>query len=245
MDDSFPERDMWILAGANPNIWEMVLQGSTGFSGAFGRQATLRPATARTLQTRQILDALTQAAAEGAIRLQADGVRIAADGATPLALEYVDGAFAARDGSPSNAFSRQALVSEAAAGRLILTLTGRLGTQLDHPPPALWQDVPIQQQTPAVEVPFLIDDGTLRLRGRHVQPGASVFVDGRKVGAEVRCESGVPAAMRRRDRARHAGRHSAGWRHAPAAGAKSRRPVQQRCADLQRPLRRCRLGTAT
>ena len=42
-----------------------------------------------------------------------------------------------------------------------------------------------------MEVPFLIDDGTLRLRGRHVQPGASVFVDGRKVGAEVRCESGV------------------------------------------------------
>ena len=193
MDDSFPERDMWILAGANPGIWEMVLQGSTGFPGAFGRQATLSAATARLLQTRQILDSLMLAASEGAIRLQADGIRIAAGVAVPLALalEYQDGRFVARDGAGVDSFSREALVDEAAAGELILTLTGRLGAEANHPQPALWQDVPIHQQTPNVEAPFLASDGTLRMKGRHVQPGAGVFVDGRKVEGSVRCESGT------------------------------------------------------
>ncbi|GIS69779.1 MAG: hypothetical protein CM1200mP9_06000 [Gammaproteobacteria bacterium] len=84
MDDSFPERDMWILAGATPQIWEMVVQGSTGFSGAFGRQVTLNEASANLPETATMLDYLERAAMEGSIVLQAEGAQTSGGSSTPL-----------------------------------------------------------------------------------------------------------------------------------------------------------------
>ena len=193
MDDSFPERDMWILAGATPQIWEMVVQGSTGFSGAFGRQVTLNEASANLAETATMLDYLERAAMEESIVLQAEGAQTSGGSSTPLELGYVDGRYVVRDSANPEAFSREELVTEAANGAMVLTLTGRLGPYVDfynYPQPALWNDTPIQEQTGSVEVAFLSDARTLRMRGRHVRSGATVFVDGQRVEGQIRCETG-------------------------------------------------------
>ena len=191
MDDTFPERNVWILGGASSDIWEMVLQGSTGFSGTFARQATLNERTATRAETARLLTALERSAAEGAVVLQAEGVRIAADGTTPLALQFADGRYAARDGDA--AYSRRALVDAAAAGDLLLTVTARAGPNMapNFPQPALWPVGEIQAQTRNLDMPFLSDAWTLRVHGRHIREGASVFVNGRRVDGEVRCEFGA------------------------------------------------------
>ena len=191
IDDTFPERDIWILGGASPDIWEMVLQGSTGFAGAFGRQVTLNAASAPRAQTRRLLDALETAAAEGAIVLQAEGVRLEDGDATPLALHFADGRYAERDGDAT--FTRADLRDAAERGALVLTLTGRSGPNVapHFPQPGLWPIGEIQTQTRNLDMPMLGDDATLRLHGRHIHPGASVFVNGRRVEGAVRCESGA------------------------------------------------------
>ena len=189
MDDTFPERDIWILGGASSDIWEMVLEGSTGFSGSFARQATLNERTATPART-ALLDALERSAAEGGIVLQAEGVRFADDGATPLALEFADGRYRARAGDA--AYSRRALIDAAADGELLLTITGRAGANVAprFPQPALWPVGEIQAQRRGLDMPFLSDSWTLRLHGRHIHEGASVLVNGRRVEGSVRCEVG-------------------------------------------------------
>ncbi len=190
MDDSFPERDMWILAGATPDIWEMVVQGSTGFSGSFARQITLNADTAALPITGSVLDALELSASEGAIRLQGEGVRIEAGAASPLAVEFTDGAYQVRDGEDT--FSRAGLIEQSGAGNLVLTLTGRSGinVDVDNPQPALWPVEPIQAQLRQVDIPILSESSTLRLNGRHVLEGASSFIDGRLAGGTVECDEG-------------------------------------------------------
>ena len=100
MDDTFPERNIWLLAGASPDIWEMVVQGGTGFSGSFARQTTLNAATAELRLTERILEALEISDTEGAILLQAEGAEIDGDEGTPIALEFDDGLYRERDGGP-------------------------------------------------------------------------------------------------------------------------------------------------
>lgn len=191
IDDSFPERDLWILIGLSEDIWEMAVQASTGFSGSFARQTTLNADTAALPLTAKLLDSLEQSAREGAIRLQGEGVRIEAGASTSLAVEFAGGRYRARDRGAS--FTRAALVEAAAAGNLVLTLTGRAGANVDydHPQPAVWAAGPMHAQTRNVAMPFLSAETTLRFKGRHVRAGASLFVDGRLVDGEVACEHGA------------------------------------------------------
>ena len=191
MDDTFPERDMWILAGASPEIWQMVRQGSTGFHGAFARQVTLNANTVGMAETGALLTRLEQAAADGAIVLRGDGMRRDASGGIHgLDIEYRNGRYESVGGSGVYESSR--LRQNAADGDMVVTLTGRagLGVGVDHMQPALWPVAPIQAQVRDVEIPFLTDATSLRINARHVDPGASVFVDGHKVGASLACEVG-------------------------------------------------------
>ena len=205
MDDSFPERDMWILGGATPNVWEMVTQGSTGFPGSFARQVTLNADSANDALTARLLDALEAGAQGEAVILQAEGVRFVNAEAQPIALQFESGSYAVRGGTES--FYRSALIREAADGDLVLTLTARLGPNVgaDHPQPALWPEraapdqtycageeclYPIAQQRPTVNIAFLNDRYALEVSGRHVRDGALIFVDGRRVEGHVRCANG-------------------------------------------------------
>ena len=191
MDDSFPEQDIWTLAGASADIWQMVLEASTGFSGSFARQVTLNARSAGLAQTTQLLTALELSASEGAVRLQGEGVLLASGDPTPFALEFANGVYHVRGNSDT--WSRTALLQAAASGTLIATLTGRAGINVtvDHPQPALWPVGSIHAQTRNVEIAFLSESSSLRVSGRHIEPGAVLFVDGRRVSGQARCESGT------------------------------------------------------
>ena len=191
MDLTFPERDMWILAGASPDIWNMVLQGSTGFSGSFARQLTLNAATARLPETLALIRALEIAAKEGTVVLQGEGARIVNGTVVrPVAVEFDWPRYNNRSGA--GAYSRIRLITEAEAGNMVITLTARLGPDVDfdHPQPALWPVGPIQAQIRTVDIPFLSDELTLRVNARHLEEDALVLVDGRKVTGGVSCEFG-------------------------------------------------------
>ena len=186
----FPERFGFT---SDRDMFQMILEGSVGFSGALGRQTTLNPRTARLPDTALLLDALEQAATEGGIVLQGEGVLLDADGTThPVALEYESGAYH----HAGRAFSRESLLSLAASGRALLTLTARLGPNADYarPQPTLRPHelpiLPMFRGGRPADFPELYRNEPMRLRGEHIQPGAWPVVDGRRVGGSVRCEAG-------------------------------------------------------
>ena len=195
MGASFPERDMWILAGASSDIWDMVLQTSTGFPGGFARQVTVNSDTARRPETLSLIRAMETAAKAGSVVLQGEGVRkVKGAIVRPLAIEFQSTLYTSR--TETRTYSRTRLVKDASDGDIVVTLTARLGPNVtvDHPQPALWPVGPIEAQTRTVEIPSLNDDFELRINARHVLADPVVLVNGRKVGATVSCESGdLPA----------------------------------------------------
>ena len=68
------------------------LRGARGYSGSFARQLTLNVQSVRESHSLELLQALEQAATEGGIRLQAEGVLMDGASTEPIALEY-DGEF--------------------------------------------------------------------------------------------------------------------------------------------------------
>ena len=188
----FPERRGFT---SDRDMFQMILEGSVGFSGALGRQTTLNARTAHQRETRLLLDALEQAADEGGIVLQAEGLLLHRNGnneAWPL--EYRGGLYHERDGDLS--FERRSLVSLAARGKALLTLTARLGANADYarPQPTLRPyELPILPMFPGgrpADFPELHRNEPMRLRGEHIQPGAHLVLDGRRVPGAVRCEVG-------------------------------------------------------
>lgn len=173
-------------------VWQMFLEGSTGFPGAFARQVTLNRESAslgRLAITESLLAALETAAADGAIVLRGEGARLGGGRAAPVALEFRDGAYRARDGR--SAHPRRELLTQAATGELVLTLTGRLGpnVDVDHPQPELWSP-PDPLRGPKHRFPRLPRENPMRLNGRHVADRSSVVVDGRRVPGRVSCAAG-------------------------------------------------------
>ena len=186
----FEEEDIWDLGGASPEVWQMVLQNSTGFSGSFGRQVTLNEDTADAPLTERLLDALELSGEEGGIILQGEGVLLEGDGASPLAVEFNNGVYRTHDGTEM--FDRSELVKLAADGELFLTITGRTGANIDkHMQPGLWPVAPIHRQSRNVHLAFLDEDRKLRINARHVQEDASIHLNGRRVDGDVDCEHGT------------------------------------------------------
>jgi len=193
-----PERTMWVRDGPTfTPVWNMIVEGSTGYSGSFARMVTLNELTADADLTDDLLDALEVSAGEGAILLQGDGVMIAGNEATPIALEFDarrgNGAYVDTD-DVTRAFSRAQLVSQAANGAFIGTFTARIGvnSDFDHPQPGIWTGGSMQVQSGVVTFPTLSgDDTTMRIRGRHITEGAAVYVDGRRVAGDVLCPAGT------------------------------------------------------
>ena len=188
----FPERFGFT---SDRDMFQMILEGSVGFSGALGRQTTLNQRSARLQATTALLDALEQSADEGGVVLHGEGLLLPPDGPRrALALEYRSGEYRERDGD--TAFARAELVELAAAGEALLTVTARLGANADyaHPQPTLRpHELPILPEFPGgrpADFPELYHNAPMRLRGEHIQPGAHLLVDGRRVAGTVRCEAG-------------------------------------------------------
>jgi YVTN family beta-propeller protein len=174
----------------NP-VWDMVLEGSTGYSGAFARQVTLNTTSAKEDLTGDMLSALELSASEGAIVFEGEGVFV--DGATHerVALQfdanYKGGAYVKRDGDRSS-FTREELVSLASAGKFVGTFTARHGVEADvyHPQPAIWTLGPIEKQRGRQRFPVLRDGkNSMTISGRHIHEDANVIVDGRRVPGTV------------------------------------------------------------
>ncbi len=190
-----PERSVWQLSWGgrerfNP-VWNMVLEGSTGFSGAFARQITLNVKSANTALTTDLLGALEQSAADGGVVLQGEGVLLDGAKATPVALQFdarfKGGTYVERTGDRQS-FTRAKLLALAAEGRFVGTFTARLGAKVDadHPQPALWTSGPIEKQRGKQEFPILHPGNTaMTISGRHINDAANVLVDGRRVGGAV------------------------------------------------------------
>ncbi|TWT39885.1 hypothetical protein KOR42_50910 [Thalassoglobus neptunius] len=190
-----PEKEMWRFSWGgrerfNP-VWDMVLEGSTGYSGAFARQLTLNERSAQDEQMHDLLIALESSAAEEAIILEGHGLLLTDRGSEELSLRYQSAANGKHyvpvhlDGK---AFSREELIEMADSGELIVTLTGYHGERSDsaHPQPAIWTLGPIEKQRGPQKFPKLYPGKTeMIVSGRHLDQDAHVFLNGRRVRGDV------------------------------------------------------------
>lgn len=193
-----PERDVWRMSWGGRErfdpVWEMVLEGSTGFAGAFGRQMTLNRETSAPNQrlTRDLLAALEAAASDGTVLLRGEGVFTSGDRAGEVMIEFDAAkgvsAYVTPDGS-GRRWSRDDLLAAAATGSFVGTFTARLGTRSSHPQPTLWTEGEIQSQRGHQEFPRLLPgERRMTMGGRHVDPGAFPLLDGRRAEGTVRVD---------------------------------------------------------
>jgi len=193
-----PEEEIWRFSWGgrrrfNP-VWNMVVEGSTGFSGSFARQVTLNATSVKEALTADLLDALEVSAAEGGVVLEAEGVFIDESSSKSVELqfdpEFQGGAYVskARDRAP---FTRKQLVSLASNGKFVGTFTGRHGENADveSPQPALWTLGPIHEQRGRQKFPILHGGkSTMAVSGRNFDQDASVYVNGRRVDGSIMLE---------------------------------------------------------
>ena len=193
-----PERRMWQFSWGGRRrfdpVWDMVLQGSTGYSGSFARQVTLNESTASRDLTADLLDALELSAREGAVVLEADGV-ILGDTSTSqgnVTLQFrgdVEGGRYVQTNGEQASFTRKELMTLASSGRLVATFTARHGTKADveNPQPALWTLSAIEKQSGRQRFPMLYGEKrTMTINARHLGEDVSVFVNGRRASAVLR-----------------------------------------------------------
>lgn len=189
------ERRIWQFSwggrSAFDAVWDMVLEGSTGFSGSFARQVTLNGATHDDALTGNVLDALEKSAGEGAIVLQVEGVSLVGGEGVPVVLQYdarhENGAYVQLGGA-ERVISREKLTSLASEGRFVGTFTARHGAKddFDSPQPALWTQGPIHQQRGRQQFPVLHEQNrVMTISGRHLEEGAHLIVNGRRVAGTV------------------------------------------------------------
>jgi hypothetical protein len=169
----------------------MVLEMSTGFVGAFGRQVTLDRTTAGATATHGLLAALEAAAVAGSAVVRGEGtwLRDGRQEDMTLAIDGAEGAAGYVVAPSGERLSRDELLAGAAAGRWIVTLTARGGPEAGRPQPAIWTQGEIHTQRGAQEFPRLGRGETLlTMSGRHLAPGAFPLVDGRRAAGTVRVD---------------------------------------------------------
>ncbi len=200
-EDGNDERRVWQFSWGGRRafdpVWDMVLEGSTGFSGSFARQITLNKRTADEPLTKDMLDALERSSGDGGIVLQAEGTLIENGNASPTTLQFDGGAYVQNDGERS-AISRDQLISLAAEGKFVGTFTGRHGANddYDHPQPALWTLGSIHEQRGKQEFPVLFGETkTMTMSGRHIRDGAHIVVNGRTVSGSLSKQEGEQIAV--------------------------------------------------
>ncbi len=187
-----PEERMWRLSWANRArfnpVWNMVTEGSTGFSGAFARQIPLNSNAVTDNLTIDLFQALEGAAQEGGVLLQGSGVWIEPTQSTPVEIEYFADKYWLSDHDTPH--SRSELITMVTQGQLIGTLTARLGqhVDVDHPQPALWTLGSMHLQRGQQRFPT-IESGSTRLflSGRHVSPAAHIVIDGKRFPGIISC----------------------------------------------------------
>jgi len=186
--DHFPERQIWRAAGSSENIWRMVLEGSTGYVGALGSQiAVLSDSTLSAAELTK-LDTMMSAADAGAVALRASLIK--PDTGEAQQLRYENGLFTGIESGET--YSHQQLLELGERGELHALITAHPPANVTalHPQPGIWPEAAIAAQAATLNVAELDDANRLEMRGRHIYPGAQIFVDGEPVGGSVSCISG-------------------------------------------------------
>jgi DNA-binding beta-propeller fold protein YncE len=182
-----PERSLWQFSWSGRTrfdpVWDMVLEMSTGFPGAFGRQVTLNKNTAQESQALHLVSALEQAARDKKIVLQARGVLIDDIHNKNVLLQFQATANGENyiELSSKQTFKLTELIDLAAKGQFSGTFTAYLGGNFDyeHPQPALWTSGPLEKQRGRQIFPTLFpEQKTLKLSGRHITKQSTILVDG-------------------------------------------------------------------
>ena len=198
-DRGSPEREVWQLSWQGKSrfdpVWDMVLEGSTGFSGSFARQLTLNQGTWNARLTEDLLSALEASAREGAVVLQVDA--FFPDKRIATTLQFQEDSYRVVNGGRRR-FFRMELIELAKEGKFVGTFTGRHGVDegFTNPQPALWTLGPIEAQIGPQEFPVLTPTNkSMTLKARHVTEGAHVIVDGRRTSAELSPGEGETLAI--------------------------------------------------
>lgn len=193
-EEGLDERSIWQFSWGGRSrfdpVWDMVLEGSTGFSGAYARQATLNPETADDPLTLDLLEALESAAGGEAMLVQVVGTLLNERGGRPVVLQFAPQENRYREVHPdhheneSRGFTRQQLISRASKGGFVGTFTAHISQTQDRqrPQPVLWTHGPVEQQRGHQEFPWLYDTRkVMKVSGRHIDPQARIMVNGRQV----------------------------------------------------------------
>ena len=183
-----PERELWRRTWGQREafdpVWDMVEEHSTGYSGAFARQATLDQASLLKPITSDIINALEQSAREEAIILAVSGVMIEGNNARAVSMRFDGQEYVSSIGS----HTQEELIALTREGKFIGTFTGHhgLNTGFDHPQPALWTLSPIHEQSGPQEFPSIHSEQlAMSLNARHVDADAHIIVNGRRVDGTV------------------------------------------------------------
>lgn len=187
-DQGVPEEKLWRFSWGGRErfhpVWDMVLEGSTGYSGALGRQWTMDQSTVKSPMNDLLLDALEQSDRAGSTVLQMEGVVTGDQGSMKLSLSYQpvgeEGVYVTSDGARA-VYSRDHLTQLALNGALTGTFTARPpkglnGRQIQ---PALWTRGPIQKQRGRQDFPVVYPASlSMEFSGRHIRADAEWLVDG-------------------------------------------------------------------
>ena len=193
--DGLDERRIWQLSwGGRPRfdpVWDMVVEGSTGFSGTFARQVTLNRGSAADEQSLDLLDALETAASEEAIVLQLEGALIDENSLESVSLQFSNhrgGHYCDR----SQQFATSELIERAKNGTFVGTFTAHVGSGFDEQQqqPVIWTRGTLHEQSGQQKFPCVHDgNSTMEVSGRHVSPEAIVVVNGRRADGSVSVSS--------------------------------------------------------
>jgi DNA-binding beta-propeller fold protein YncE len=201
-----PERSIWQMSWGGRarfnQVWDMVLEGSTGFPGAFARQTTLNRLTAGDMLTRRLTEALLEAAQQGTVSLQGCGVRISESSVQECKVSVAGpkgNELQIEAGGHTQSVTCHELFELAERGELLLTLTACLGTraQAQYPQPVLWTSGNLHQQRGRQVFPIMTAESRLlELSGRYLSEDALVFVDGCRVGGNLELAEGDSIRIR-------------------------------------------------
>ena len=187
-EQGIPERELWRRTWAQREafdpVWDMIEEHSTGYSGAFARQATLNQVSLAKPITLDIVNALEQSAREEAIILAVSGVMIDANDTQAVSMLFDGQEYKSSIAS----HTQEELVALTREGKFIGTFTGHHGvnTDFDHPQPALWTLSPIHEQSGPQEFPNIHSEQlSMTLSGRHVDADAHIIVNGRRVDGSI------------------------------------------------------------
>lgn len=185
----------------NP-IWNIVLEGSTGFAGAFARQFTVNQFNFDDGLTTDLLSALESAATQETVVLEAEGAFIDGVAARKFEMQFdatYKGGVYVEKAAVRKYYTRSDLTKLAGEGKFIGTFTARHGAKADlfkYPQPAIWSVGPIQEQRGKQSFPIVSStQKSMTVSGRHFMDDAHVFVDGKRVDGLVNVKEGEKVSI--------------------------------------------------